>query len=301
MSHAWSAFVILIVLLNVGGCVWLLYINRKTTVKADEASDSVGHVFDGIEELNHPLPAWWSWLFIATLVFSAAYLVLYPGFGNFAGTLGWTSVGQWDEQIADAKSRYGPIYARYFEMSVPDLLSEQRAIDMGGRLFANNCSTCHGSDARGGDGFPNLTDDDWLYGGAPETIVQTVTNGRNGVMPPFGAAIGGEPGIEQVTQYVLGLNDRPHDAKLAEQGAVHFAKICAVCHGPDGTGNQSMGSPNLANGIWLHGGRESDIADRVRNGILSKMPAHGEILEAEKIHLLALYVFSLSNSPNAGN
>jgi cytochrome c oxidase cbb3-type subunit 3 len=172
---------------------------------------------------------------------------------------------------------------------------------MGGRLFANNCSTCHGSDARGGDGYPNLTDDDWLYGGAPETIVQTITQGRNGMMPPLGAVIGGEPGIEQVAQYVLSLSGRSHDAELAEQGKVHFTTICAVCHRPDGTGNPAMGAPNLTNGIWLHGGRVTDIEDRVRNGKNSMMPAHEEILEPEKIHLLALYVYSLSNSPGSGD
>jgi cytochrome c oxidase cbb3-type subunit 3 len=261
----------------------------------------VGHEFDGIKELNNPLPAWWTWLFVLTIGYAAVYLVFYPGLGSFAGTLGWTSGGQWEGQIADAKSQYGPIYARYFEKSIPELLSESPAIEMGGRLFANNCSACHGSDARGGEGYPNLTDDDWLYGGAPEMIVQTITHGRNGMMPPLGGAIGGEPGIKQVAQYVLSLSGRSHDAKLAEQGKVHFTTICAVCHLKDGTGNPAVGAPNLTNGIWLHGGRVTDIEDRVRNGKNSKMPAHGEILEPEKIHLLALYVYSLSNSPDTGD
>jgi len=301
MSGAWSAFVIFLVSLNVVGCAWLLFVNRKAKVKSGQAGKPVGHAFDGIEELNNPLPAWWTWLFVATIGFAVVYLALYPGLGSFAGVLGWTSREQWNGQIAEAKAQYGPIYARYFEQSIPELLREPAAIEMGGRLFANNCSPCHGSDARGGDGYPNLTDGDWLYGGDPETIVKTITFGRNGVMPPLGAAIGGEPGIAQVTQYVLSLSGRPHDAKLAAQGKAHFATVCAVCHGADGTGNQAMGAPNLTNGIWLHGGRESDIADRIRNGKISKMPAHGEILDPEKIHLLALYVYSLSHSPDAGD
>jgi len=301
MSLAWSAFVISLVALNVCGCAWLLYVNRKAKSKPDQTEQSVGHAFDGIEELNNPLPAWWTWLFVVTLVFLLVYLILYPGLGRFAGVLGWSSDGQWDGQIEEAKEKYGPIYARYFEKSIPELLHEPAAIEMGARLFANNCSSCHGSDARGGDGYPNLTDDDWLYGGDPDTIVQTITKGRHGVMPPLGAAIGGEPGIEQVAQYVLRLNGRPHDEKLADQGAIQFAKICAVCHGPDGKGNQSMGTPNLTDGIWLHGGRVADIEDRVRNGKASQMPAHEGILEPEKIHLLALYVYSLSNSPGAPN
>jgi cytochrome c oxidase cbb3-type subunit 3 len=301
MTHGWSAYVIFIVVLNVLGCAWLLYVNRKAKIKPGQAGEPVGHEFDGIKELNNPLPAWWTWLFVLTIGYAAVYLVFYPGLGSFAGTLGWTSGGQWEGQIADAKSQYGPIYARYFEKSIPELLSESPAIEMGGRLFANNCSACHGSDARGGEGYPNLTDDDWLYGGAPETIVQTITHGRNGMMPPLGGAIGGEPGIKQVAQYVLSLSGRSHDAKLAEQGKVHFTTICAVCHLKDGTGNPAVGAPNLTNGIWLHGGRVTDIEDRVRNGKNSKMPAHGEILEPEKIHLLALYVYSLSNSPSSGD
>ncbi len=301
MSHAWSAFVIVLVVLNVVGCAWLLYVNRKVKVKPGQTAESLGHDFDGIEELNNPLPAWWVWLFLVSIALAIIYLVLYPGLGSFAGALGWTSGGQWDGQIADAKSRYGPIYARYFEKSVPDLLDEPKAIEIGGRLFANNCAACHGSDARGGDGYPNLTDDDWLHGGDPKTIVQTITQGRNGLMPPLGATIGGEPGIKQVAQYVLSLSGRPHDAQLAEQGKVHFSTICAACHGPNGTGNQAMGVPNLTDAIWLHGGRQTDIEDRVRNGKISQMPAHSNILEPEKIHLLALYVYSLSNSPGAGN
>jgi len=203
MSHAWSLFAILLVALNVVGCAWLLYVNRKAKVKPGQAGEPVGHEFDGIKELNNPLPAWWIWLFVLTIGLAVVYLALYPGLGSFAGTLGWTSGGQWQGQIADAKSQYGPIYARYFEKSIPDLLDELPAVEMGGRLFANNCSTCHGSDARGGNGYPNLTDGDWLYGGAPETIVQTITQGRNGMMPPLGAVIGGDPGIKQVAQYGL--------------------------------------------------------------------------------------------------
>jgi len=301
MSNVWSGYVILLVALNIAGCAWLLYVNRKAKVKSGQAGEPVGHDFDGIQELNNPLPAWWNWLFIVTMVFSVVYLILYPGLGRFRGALGWTSNGQWDDQIADANAQYGPIYARYFEQSIPALLREPKAIEMGGRLFANNCSTCHGSDARGGDGYPNLTDGDWLYGGDPDTIVQTITNGRNGLMPPLGAAVGGEPGIKQVAQYVLSLSGRPHDAQLAEQGKVYFKTICSACHGPEGTGNHAIGSPNLTDDIWLHGGRVTDIEDRVRNGKMSKMPAHGKILSPEKIHLLALYVYSLSHPAATGD
>jgi len=295
MSNGWSIWVIVIVLVNILGCAWLLVANRKTP--AGDEDGSTGHEYDGIEELNNPLPAWWTWLFVITIVFAFVYLALFPGFGNFPGLLGWTSRGQWEDEMAAAEATYGPIYADYFGKAIPELAKDQRAVEMGGRLFANNCSTCHGSDARGGKGYPNLTDEDWLYGGAPDTIVQTITHGRNGMMPPFGAAIGGEPGIAEVAQYVLSLNDRPHDAALAEKGAAHFALICFACHGADGKGNPLLGSPNLTNNTWLHGGRQSDIESRVRLGITSQMPAHADILGPEKIHLLATYVFSLSNEP----
>jgi len=232
MTHGWSAYVIFLVALNVLGCAWLLYVNRKAKVKPGQVGKPVGHEFDGIKELNNPLPAWWTWLFVLTIVFSAIYLALYPGLGNFAGTLGWTSGGQWEGQIANAKSQYGPIYARYFEKSIPELLAEPAAIEMGGRLFANNCSTCHGSDARGGDGYPNLTDDDWLYGGAPETIVQTITQGRNGMMPPLGAVIGGEPGIEQVAQYRAGQGPL-HDNLCRLPPSGRNRKSCDGCTEPD--------------------------------------------------------------------
>jgi cytochrome c oxidase cbb3-type subunit 3 len=294
MSTGWSIWVIFLVVLNIAGCAWLLLANRRAKVKKVEQGESTGHDFDGIEELNNPLPAWWTWLFVITIAFAVVYLILFPGMGSFAGVLGWTSRGQYEQEMTEAHARYGPIYAAYFERSIPDLLSDQRAIDMGGRLFLNNCAQCHGSDARGGTGYPNLTDDFWLYGGSPETIVQTITHGRNGMMPPFGAAVGGEPGIKDVAQYVISLSGRPHDAGMAERGQTHFATICTACHGPEGKGMQAMGSPNLTDDIWLHGGRVEDIESRVRSGIVSQMPAHGEILGEQKIHLVAAYVFSLS-------
>jgi cytochrome c oxidase cbb3-type subunit 3 len=294
MSTGWSIYIIFLVVLNIVGCAWLLLANRRAKVKKVEQGESTGHDFDGIEELNNPLPAWWTWLFVMTIIFAVVYLILFPGMGSFAGVLGWTSRGQYEQEMAKAEAQYGPIYAAYFGQSIPDLLSDRRAIDMGGRIFLNTCAQCHGSDARGGRGYPNLTDDFWLYGGAPETIVQTITHGRNGMMPPFGAAVGGEPGIKDVAQYVLSLSGRPHDVDMAERGQTHFATICTACHGPEGKGMQAIGSPNLTDDIWLHGGRVEDIESRVRSGIVSQMPAHGAILGEQKIHLVAAYVFSLS-------
>jgi cytochrome c oxidase cbb3-type subunit 3 len=188
MSLGWNLYIITLIVLNVVGCAWLLFANRNVQIDPTQKGKGTGHDYDGIEELNNPLPAWWTWLFIGTIVFGVAYFVLYPGLGSFDGVLGWTSAGQYEAEVERAEKRYGPIFARYAAIPVPQLLDEKQALEMGSRIFANNCATCHGSDARGGRGFPNLTDDDWLYGGAPETIEQTVTHGRHGVMPALGAS-----------------------------------------------------------------------------------------------------------------
>lgn len=297
MSSGWSAYVIVLVVLTIGGCAWLLFANRKTTIDASKAGKTLGHDFDGIEELNNPMPAWWTWLFVVTIVGGAIYLAVYPGMGNFAGALGWTSQGQWENEVEQADARYGPIFRGYHAQPIPELLSEPRAVEMGSRLFANNCATCHGSDARGGAGYPNLTDGDWLYGGSPEAIVQTIQNGRIGAMPALGAALGGDQGVKEMAQYVLSLSGREHDADMAAAAAPQFAMLCGVCHGADGTGNQAVGAPNLTDDIWLHRGKLEDIEYQIANGRMNQMPAHGEILSPEKIHLLALYVYSLSNQP----
>jgi len=295
MSGSWSAYVIALAVINLAACAWLLFVNRKTSADESGEESELQHTFDGIGELNTPLPGWWTWLFIGTLGAAVVYLVLYPGLGRLPGALGWTSDGQWREEVARADARYGPIYAAYYERSIPDLLGERRAVEMGGRLFANNCPVCHGSDAGGGPGFPNRSDGDWIYGGTPERIVETITKGRNAAMPAWAAALGGEPGVKTMAQYVLGLGGRAHDAEQAAKAAPNFAMICAACHGKDGTGNQQIGSPNLTDDIWLFGGRVEDIEYSIRNGRMSKMPAHGELLGNEKIHLLALYVYSLSH------
>ena len=301
MSTGWSIYVIVLLVLNIAGCVWLLWSNRSVQIDPRDKGESTGHDFDGIEELNNPLPAWWTWLFVVTIVWATIYLVLYPGLGSFEGVLGWTSGGQLAAEVERADAEYGPIFRAYFETPIEDLVSDERAVGMGGRIFANNCATCHGSDARGGPGFPNLTDHDWLFGGDPKTIVQTITNGRNGVMPPFAALIGGDSGVADVTEFVLSLSGREHDAAMAARGGVQFATICSACHKPDGTGNPLMGSPNLTDNTWLHGGRREDIASAMTEGINSQMPAHADILSPERIHLAALYVYSRSATEPEGD
>ncbi|MFO0689948.1 MAG: cytochrome-c oxidase, cbb3-type subunit III [Myxococcota bacterium] len=300
MSGGWSLYVIVLIVVNILGCGWLLFANRSVQIDPREKGRSTGHDFDGIEELNNPLPAWWTWLFIGTILFSVGYFVLYPGFGSFAGTLGWSSAGQHAGEVAEAKARFGPLFERYFATPIPELVREPQAVAMGSRVFANNCTACHGSDARGNRGYPDLTDGDWLHGGAPENVVQTITHGRQAVMPAMATIIGGDAGVEDVTNYVLSLSGRDHDAAAAARGSAQFAAICSACHQADGRGNPLVGAPNLTDDVWLHGGKVEDIRRIVGHGVANQMPAHEAILTPEQIHLVATYVLSLSSQGTAG-
>ncbi|MDR5894127.1 cytochrome-c oxidase, cbb3-type subunit III [Halomonas mongoliensis] len=297
LSGFWSAWIIVITLGSIGLAFWLLYANRKTdkTPDADGNVETTGHAADGIEEYDNPLPRWWFQLYVGTVVFSLGYLLLYPGLGNFAGLLGWTQEGQWEEEVARAEERFTPIFAQYQEIPIPELARDAEAMQVAERIYLNNCAVCHGSNAQGGYGFPNLTNDDWLYGGEPEQIMQTLVRGRNGLMPSWQQL--GETNIENVTQHVLALSGLEHDEERAERGAATYASVCAACHMPDGTGNQALGAPNLTNDIWLYQAPGQSVADSVRqslrNGRNGHMPAQAAYIGEERVHLVAAYVYSL--------
>ena len=296
MSTFWSLWVIVIVVFNIAFCMWLLFANRKVEVRGDlkpGEAPTTGHVYDGIEEYDNPLPGWWFNMFVITVVFSIVYLILYPGMGNFKGVLGWTSTGQWQEEVDAAEVRYGPLFAKYSSTPVDELSANPEALKMAGRLFANNCSQCHGSDGRGSYGFPNLADNDWLYGGSPEAIKVSIASGRNGIMSPWGDIIK-EEGVDNVTNYVFSLSDRKHDTAKAEAGAQVFATYCTACHGADAKGNQAMGAPDLTDTVWLYGASPEFVKHTIRNGRSGQMPAHKDLLNDDKIHLLTAYVYSLS-------
>jgi len=298
MSTFWSIWIIVFTAITIVGCTWLLFANRKVEVSDDTKegeSPKTGHVYDGIEEYDNPLPGWWFKMFVGTVVFGVIYLVLYPGLGNFGGVLGWTQVGQWEEEVAEAEAKYAPLYEQYSETPVEELIANPEAMKMSRRLFNNNCAVCHGSDGRGSYGFPNLADSDWLYGGSAEDIKTTLVNGRQGAMPALGGALG-EDGVDNVAEYVFKLSGREHDAKKAEAGGQLFATYCAACHGADGTGNKMLGAPNLTDGIWLYGGSPTLVRHTIRNGRNGNMPAQADKLKAEKIHLLTAYVYSLSKN-----
>lgn len=291
MSSFWSAWIIILTVISIAALCWLLFSNRKTTYNNPEGK--TGHVYDGIEEYDNPMPAWWIYLFVITIVFSIGYLIAYPGMGHFPGLLGWTQEGQWQREMDRAEQAYGPVFSKYAAMPVEEVINDPAAMKMGQRLFANNCAQCHGSDARGAFGFPNLTDNDWLYGGSPEQIKISIVDGRQGAMPGWAQALG-DDGVMQVAQHVLSLSGRDHDAALAAEGAGKFQMFCAACHGPKGTGNHLFGAPNLTDDTWLYSPAPSQIIAIIRNGRQNRMPAHKDMLDSDKIHLLTAYVYQLS-------
>jgi cytochrome c oxidase cbb3-type subunit 3 len=293
-NDLWSWYVGIVTVVSIAACAVLLW-TMSTRRTPGQKVETMGHVWDeDLAEYNNPLPNWWRWMFYITIVFGIAYLALYPGLGRFAGAFGWTSQGQYDGEQEKAARDYGPLFAKYAAMELPAVAADPQAREIGQRLFLNYCSQCHASDARGGKGFPNLADGDWLYGGDPATIVATITAGRNGIMPPFGPALGAE-GVRDAANHVLSLSGQSHDAAAAARGKAVFAANCAVCHGAEGKGNPMMGAPNLTDKTWLYGGSEATIAETIRGGRNNQMPAWGEFLGKEKTHLVASYVWGLSN------
>ncbi|WP_432698631.1 cytochrome-c oxidase, cbb3-type subunit III [Marinobacterium sp. YM272] len=296
MSAFWSAWVTVITLAVILGCTWLLLATRKSEKFKDQTEETLGHEFDGIAEFDNPLPRWWFMMFMGTVIFGLGYLALYPGLGSFQGLLGWSSHGQWEEEMQHAEEVYQPVFAKYAALSIEELQAPENetGLKMGQRMFANNCSVCHGSAGTGAYGFPNLTDNDWLYGGQPDTLITTIANGRNGGMPAWGQVLG-EDGVRDVTSYVLSLSGQEVDAAAAARGESQFQALCAACHTPEGTGMQALGAPNLTDDIWLYGGSFEQVAHTIRNGRAGVMPAHKDLLSDDKIHLIAAYVYSLSN------
>ncbi|MCL1112841.1 MULTISPECIES: cytochrome-c oxidase, cbb3-type subunit III [Shewanella] len=321
MSNFWSIWISVLTIVVIVGCFVLLKLVNKNYTGVEEGK-SMGHEFDGIEELNNPLPKWWAYMFYLTIVFGVIYLALYPGLGNYKGLFGWTSsnqsigtekglkadsaaaleaakaenrLSQYDREVAHADEKYGPIFAAYLATPLEELVKDEEALKVGGRLFLQNCAQCHGSDARGSKGFPNLTDDDWLYGGDLATIKTTLMNGRNGMMPPKGGLPIEDSEIKGLAEYVIKLSGGEHDEALAAQGQGSFMKGCFACHGMDAKGNKFMGAPNLTDNVWLYGGSRGNIEESIINGRAGVMPAWKDILGEEKVHVIAAYVYSLSN------
>ncbi len=295
MSSFWSWWITIIAVGNILACYWLIKWASKRRPGEAEVGEVTGHKWDEtLEEYNNPLPRWWLWMFYGTIVFGLVYLFLYPGLGNWPGKLGWTSHGQYEKEMEQAKAKYDPIFAAFASKPIEELAKDPAALKVGERLFLNYCASCHGSTASGAPGFPNLTDNDWLWGGDPETIKTTILDGRQGAMPAWGPILGAD-GVDKVAEYVLSLSGRSHDPDKAAAGKEIFQNNCAACHGPDGKGNPAMGAPNLTDNVWLYGGSPGTIRQTITRGRNGRMPAHRDFLGENKVHVLAAYVYSLSH------
>ncbi len=297
----WPIYISVLTLVSIIG-TWV-FLKSQTTRKfaPGEKPQLMAHTWDGdLQDLNNPLPRWWLGLFYGTMVFAVGYLILWPGLGSFAGVLGWTSRGEYEAEVKAAEAKFQPMYARFTKQDIVTVAANPEARAIGKNLFLTYCSQCHGSNAAGAKGFPNLTDNDWLYGGDPATILTTLTNGRTGMMPALGAALG-EQKTKDVANYVLSLSGRKHDATRAAAGKSIFAENCAACHTPAGTGMQAMGSANLTDKIWLYGGSEATIIETITKGRNGTMPPMTQTLgttsnQDAKLHLLAAYVYGLSHN-----
>ena len=293
VNNGWGLYVAGAVVLSLVYCLVILAIASRRKPMAKD--NTTGHVWDeDLREMNNPLPRWWAWLFVITVVFAAVYLAIYPGLGSNKGALGWTSAGQFEAEQDKARAAMVPVYARYASLPADELVKDSQAMGIGNRLFLVNCSQCHGSDGRGSKGFPNLTDNDWLGAGTPEYIEKTITEGRIGMMPPMAAAVGSSEDVKNVANYVLSLSGSAHNNVAAQLGKSKFV-VCAACHGPEGKGNPVIGAPNLTDKIWLHGWGEAAVVSMVTNGKNNVMPAQGRLLTPQQIHVLAAYVWSLSH------
>jgi len=296
MTTFWSAYIFVLTGITILGLVALIHFTRRMPSSTD-AEETTGHSFDGIEEYNKPMPKWWLNMFWGAIVFAIGYLIYYP-LGNWKGLDNWTSAKQLAEETAAHNEKYGEIFARFASVPVEELKDNEQAMRMGQQLFQNNCALCHGQAAKGYHGFPDLTDDDWLYEHSGAGIKQTIANGRMGQMPAWGETLGAS-GVKIVTEYVLKLSGNAHDEVMANQGEVIFSQMCAACHAADGTGMTALGAPNLTDNIWLYDIPDQDLATditiTINNGRAGNMPAWQDILGEEKVHLLAGYVYSLSN------
>ena len=298
MSSGWSIFVVVLTIANILACVWLL----RWTAKPKHAGEKIGggsdtgHTWDGdLREYNNPLPKWWLWLFYITVVFGLIYLAVFPGLGNFGGLKGWSQARQYEEERAAVEARAAALLAPFATMTVPELSTNAQAMATAANLFQNNCAQCHGSDGGGARGFPNLTNDDWQWGGDPDSIVQTIAGGRMAAMTPWGEILG-EEGVDAVVAYVLQLSGQPADAAMAAAGATHFQTYCMACHGADAKGMTAVGAPNLTDGVWLYAGDANTIRETVTKGRMGQMPAFGDRLGEQRVRLLAAYVLRMSGS-----
>lgn len=292
MSNFWAWVIFLGAVLSMLGCFWLIVFTNRQRRSPEEIAASESHVWDGdVRELNNPLPMWWLWLFVITLIFGFGYLVWFPGLGITGGLSGWSQLEQYEAEMAAAEARYAPIFAEFGAMKVTELIDSERAMSIGQSLFANYCAACHGSTAQGARGFPDLTDDEWLWGGSPEQIEHAILKGRSGNMPALAAAIGGEEELLAMVEYVQGIADGPD---VTSPVHTKYMTLCVACHGPEAQGNPVLGAPNLANDTWLYGSSTAAVRETLTAGRMGVMPAHEKLIGTDRARILAAYVYKLS-------
>ncbi|HKJ20293.1 MAG TPA: cytochrome-c oxidase, cbb3-type subunit III [Woeseiaceae bacterium] len=294
MPAFWHWFIAGGTILFVIWCIWLVSWSSKQGPANVADDEVVGHKWDGdLEEWNNPAPKWWLYLYFITIAWAVGYLVAFPGLGSYEGMLGWSQQGQYEAEMQAAAENYDPIYEEFAAMDFDELWQNEQAQALGKSLYASYCTTCHGSDARGAPGYPNLTDDDWLWGNSEAELYTSIYNGRNAVMPVLAPALGGDEGVANMARYVKSLSGGEADAG-AMSAQPMFVALCSACHGVDGTGNKIFGAPNLTDDIWLYGGSLETIEETILNGRGGVMPAHGDLFGENRTKILAAYIYSLS-------
>ena len=307
-----SIFIAAVTILHILGYIGLVYWTTHIKAGGDaKEGEVIDHTWDGdLKEMNNPMPGWWLSLFYLMIAFAIAYLFLYPGV--YKGSKGWTQLTQYQQESRRVDARSAEYFRHYAGKSVEDLAKDTDALAIGRRIFLQNCAVCHATDAGGTPGnYPNLTDKDWIWGGTPENIINTITNGHTGAMPAGGALISVTPGqapnaedqqkLEDVSNYILALGGYEHDQALAEKGKELYGTSCVACHGPDGKGNPVIGGINLADQTWLYAEDSEDpaalktfIQNQIQHPRNNVMPAWKDILGEAKIKVVAAYVYSLS-------
>jgi cytochrome c oxidase cbb3-type subunit 3 len=298
IGSGWGPYISIVTIVSIVFCLWLALTMARGKAPGQQVG-TTGHTWDeDLEELNNPLPRWWLGLFVLTIIFGLGYLWLYPGLGTNAGSLGWSQADQYEREVKQFNAVTDPLYAKFLSQDLAQVAADPQASGIGERLYLTYCVQCHGADARGAKGYPNLTDTDWLWGGEPVAIRTTILEGRQGMMPPMAQAVGSSADVENLAHYVMSLSGGGHDATKAALGKPRF-EVCAACHGAEGKGNTALGAPNLADRIWLHGGGVAAVVESINKGRGGQMPAFRESLGEGKVHLLAAYVWGLSRSAAA--
>ncbi|TDR33133.1 cytochrome-c oxidase, cbb3-type subunit III [Hydromonas duriensis] len=305
-SPFWSYWITAIAVGGVIFCIAILISQMMAKTNKPGEENLQPHVWDDtLQEYNNPMPRWWLFMFVGTIIFGVVYFWVYPALGNNKGTFAWSSQGEYEAETAKLENQVAPIYAQFLSTPIEQLAENKEAMALGQRLFLNNCAQCHGADGGGSKGFPNLTDSDWLYGGWPQNIERSIMGGRNGVMTPQADALKTPVAVNDVANYVLSLSNTPHDAVAAARGKDKFT-LCASCHMVDGKGaisdqtgaQRGVGAPNLTDKTWLYGGDIKTITETITKGRNNVMPAWACFLGEARVHVLAAYVWQLNRDEN---